>query len=79
MDSCCEGILPQSKCLRNSQKLRKIVVIYKKDKLILSKKSLSLKTRGLEKRTLHRKVAAPNLVSLFKPLHIICFWYHFEQ
>ena len=34
---------------RNSQKLRKAVAIYETDELILSKKSLSLKTRGSEK------------------------------
>ena len=33
----CEGIFPQGKGLHNSQKLRKVVAIYKTDKLILSK------------------------------------------
>ena len=40
MDKGCEGILVQGKGLDNSRKLRKVVAIYKTDKLILSKKSL---------------------------------------
>ena len=47
-----EGILPQGKGLRSSQKLRKKVKIYKTDKLILFKKSLKnyqKKDRGSEK------------------------------
>ena len=35
-----EGILPKGKNLHNSRKLRKVVRIYKTDKLILSKWSL---------------------------------------
>ena len=45
----CEGILPQGKGLYNSQKFRKLEEIYKTNRLILSKKSLSLKTRGSQK------------------------------
>ena len=40
MGKGCEGIFPQGKGLHNSQKLRKVEVIYKTDKLILFKKSL---------------------------------------
>ena len=43
------GILPQGKGFLNSRKLIKVVAVYKTDQLILSKKSLSLKTRGSEK------------------------------
>ena len=49
MDKDCERILSQGKDLHNSRKLRKIVAIYKTEKLIPPKKSLSLKTRGSEK------------------------------
>ena len=41
MGKGCEGILPQSKGLHSSRKLRKVVTIYKADKLIFSKKSLN--------------------------------------
>ena len=78
MNEGCEGILPQGKGPHNSRNLRKLVAIYKTGKLILSKKSLSLKTRGSEKY-LAQKVAAPNLFSLSNQLHILCFWYHFEE
>ena len=40
MGKGCEGILPQGKGLQNLRKLRKEVVIYKTDKLILPNKSL---------------------------------------
>ena len=40
MDQDCEGIFPQGKGLHNSRKLRKVVAIYKSDKLILYKKYL---------------------------------------
>ena len=40
MGKGCEGILPQGKGLQNLRKLRKEVVIYKTDKLILSNKSM---------------------------------------
>ena len=40
MGKGCEGIFPQGKGLHNSQKLRKVEVIYKTDKLIPFKKSL---------------------------------------
>ena len=43
------GILPQGEGLHNSQKLRKVEAIYETGKQILSKESLSLKTRGAEK------------------------------
>ena len=48
MGKGCERILPQDKFLLNSQKLRKVVLICKTDRLI-SIKYLSLKTRGSEK------------------------------
>ena len=41
-----EKIPRQGKDLRNSQKLRKVVAIYKTSKLVLSRKCISLKTRG---------------------------------
>ena len=65
MGKGCEGILPQSKGLHNSRKLRKVVTIYKIDKLIFSKKSLK-KVKRIEswKKYLAQKVAAPNLFSL---------------
>ena len=31
------------------------------------------------KKYFTQKVAAPNLFSLTSQLHILCFWYHFEQ
>ena len=40
MGKGCDGILPQGKGLQNLRKLRKEVVIYKTDKLILSNKSM---------------------------------------
>ena len=40
MGKGCEEIFQQGKDLHNSQKLGKVVVIYKTDKLILFKKSL---------------------------------------
>ena len=52
MGKGCEGIFPQGQGLHNSRKLRKVVAIYKTDKLILSKRSLKKvqkKDRGLEK------------------------------
>ena len=56
MSKGCEGILPQGfrkkSILHNLQKLRKVVAIYKTEKLILSKKSLKMdqkKDRGSEK------------------------------
>ena len=41
-----EEIPRQGKDLRNSRKLRKVVAIYKLNKLVLSKKYMSLKSRG---------------------------------
>ena len=82
MDKGCEVIFPQGKGLHSSRKLRKAVAIYKTGKLIFSNKSLKRvpeKDRGLEKGTFTQKVAAPNLFSLTNQLHILCFWYHFEQ
>ena len=55
MGKGCEGIYPRGKGLHNSPKLRKVVAIYKTDKLILSKKSLKKapeKGQRLEKSTL---------------------------
>ena len=49
----CEEILPQGKGLHNSRKLRKLVAIYKTDKLILfqkvSEKSTKKKEKGSKK------------------------------
>ena len=56
-----DGILPQGKGLYSSRKLRKVVAIYKTDKLILSKKSLSLKTRDSEKVP-YSKRSCPKLI-----------------
>ena len=44
-----EEIPPQDKVIHSSQKLRKLEAIYKTDKLIIFKESLSLTTRGSEK------------------------------
>ena len=67
-----EGILPQDKGLQNSRRLRKLVAIYKTDKLILSKKSLKIvlkKKIEAQKKDLTQKVAAPNLFIFFnKPI-----------
>ena len=49
MDKDCEELPRQGKNLHNSRKLRKVVAIYKIDKLILFYKYVSLKTRGSEK------------------------------
>ena len=49
MDKGCKEIHLQGKKLCNSWKLRKVVAIYKKNKLAFSKKYISLKTRSLEK------------------------------
>ena len=78
MDKSSEEILPQCKGLHNSRKLRKVVAIPKTGKLILSKKPLSLKTRGSEKY-LTQKETPPKLFSLTNQLHSICSWYHHEQ
>ena len=77
----CEGILPQGKGPRSSRKLGKVVVIYKTDKFILSKKSLKSTRKRIEarKKYLNQKVAALNLFSSTNQVHILCFWYHFEH
>ena len=49
MDKGCEEIPRQIKNLQNSWKLRKIVLMYKTNEVVLSKKYISLKTRGSEK------------------------------
>ena len=49
MDKGCQEIPVQGKEFRNSRKLKKVVAIYKRNKLVLSKKHMSLKTRGSEK------------------------------
>ena len=52
MGKGCEGILPQGKGLHNSRKLRKVVAVYKTDKLTLFIKSLKKvpeQDRGSEK------------------------------
>ena len=52
-------------------KLRKVVMIYKILKLVLSKKYMSLKIRGSEKKSLTRKIVAPDLFSINNQLNII--------
>ena len=81
MGKGCEGIIPQGKGLHNSRKLRKVVAIYKTDKLILFKKSLKKVPGSNEARKnyLTQKVVAPNLFFLVNQLHILCLWYDFEQ
>ena len=49
MDKGRQEIPLQGKDFWNSRKLRKVVAIYKTNKLVLSKKYISLKTRGSEK------------------------------
>ena len=44
-----QEITLQSKDFWNSRKLRKVVAIYKTNKLVLSKKYMSLKTKGSKK------------------------------
>ena len=58
MGKVCEGSLPQGKGLHSSRKLRKVVAIYKIDRLIISKKSLKKvpeKGKRLGKSTLLKK------------------------
>ena len=45
MEKVCNEILVQSKKLCTSRKLRKVVAIYKTNKLVLSKKYMSSKNR----------------------------------
>ena len=49
-DKGCEEITRQGKDLCNTQKWRKVVAIWKSNKLVLSKKCISLKTRDSENR-----------------------------
>ena len=49
MDKSCEENPRQVKELRNSQKLEKVIVTYKTNKLVPSRKYMSLKTRSSEK------------------------------
>ena len=49
MEKGREEILPQGKDFRNSRKLNKVLAIYKTNKLVLSKKYMSLKSRSVEK------------------------------
>ena len=70
LDKGCEGILPQGKGIYNWQKLRKVVAIYKTDKLILSKNYLSLKTRGSEKVP-YSKNGCSKLTFLTNQFHIL--------
>ena len=44
----------------------------------VSEKSTKKKIKA-RKKYLTQKVAATNLFSLTNQLHILCFWYHFEQ
>ena len=48
-DKCCEETLQQDKDIRKSQNLRRVGAIYKTNKLVLSKKYISLKTKTSEK------------------------------
>ena len=55
-DKGCEDIPRQSKDFGHSRKLTKVVAIWKLNKLVLSKKYMSLKTRGsVGKSTLLKK------------------------
>ena len=49
MEKGCQEIPLKGKDLRNSQNLSKVVAIFKTNKLVLSKKYMSLKTRSPEK------------------------------
>ena len=55
MDKGCEEILWQRKNLCNSSRLRTVVAIYKINKLFLSKKYISLKSKGSEKTLTYSK------------------------
>ena len=54
MDAGCEAIPQQGRDICNSRKLRKVAAIHKTNKLVLFKKSMSLKTRGSEKVSLSK-------------------------
>ena len=45
MDKSCEEIAEEGKNIHKSQNLRRVGAIYKTNKLVLSKKYISLKTR----------------------------------
>ena len=49
MEKGCQEILLQSKDFHRSRKSSQVVAIYKTNKLVLSKKYMSLKTRSSEK------------------------------
>ena len=66
-----EVILPQGKGLHISRTLPQVVAIYKADEPILSKKYLSVKTRG-SKKYFTQKAAAPNFFYLTNQLHVLC-------
>ena len=63
MEKGFREISQQSKQLQDSLMLRKIEVISKTSKVVLSKECMSLKTRGLEKKTLLKKIV-PDLFSV---------------
>ena len=70
IDKSCEGILPQSKGLHNSRKFRKVVAIYKTDKLIFSKNSLKRyqkKDKGSEKVP-YSKISCSKLTFFNQPI-----------
>ena len=49
IDKGCQEVPLQGRDFRNSQRLSKVVAIYKTNKLVLFKKSMSLKTKSSEK------------------------------
>ena len=61
MQKGCQEILLQGKDFRNSRTLRKVVAIYQTNKLVLSKKYMSLKTRSSEK-VLYSKTNCSRLI-----------------
>ena len=75
MEKGCQEILLQSKDFHSSRKSSKVVAIYKTNKLVLSKKYMSLKTRSSEKVP-YTNSSCSRFISCNQPVK--CFWYHFE-
>ena len=63
----CQKARLQGKNFHNSRKLSKVVAIYKINKLVLSKKYLSLKTRSSEKVP-HSKSSCSGLIFCNQPV-----------
>ena len=62
MEKDCENIPLQGKDIRNSRKLGKVVAINKTNKIALSKKYMSLKTRDINKVRYPRLIFCNQLI-----------------